>query len=107
MTTSLLAVESVYRIAPDALCRQLDDEVAVYLTDRFETHLLDDKAWQVLQALQALEAAAISGSVPALVGHLLDERSPQDAPGFAPASQALAPVLAALVGIGVLTVSAC
>ena len=100
-------MESVYRIAPDALCRQLDDEVVVYLVGRFETHLLDDQAWQVLQALMALEAAAVPGNLPALAGHLLDLPLPLPAPDLAQASLALAPVLAALTGIGVVTATPC
>jgi len=100
-------MDSVYRIAPDALCRPLDDEVAVYLTDRFQTHLLDDKAWQVLQAIQALDTPALGVSAKALAGHLLGMALPQSETDLAAANQALAPVLAALAGIGVLTVRKC
>lgn len=100
-------MDSVYRIAPDALCRPLDDEVAVYLANRFETHLLDDKAGQVLQALQTLDADGRGVGPMALVGHLLGVQSPPSSPDFLSASQALASVLAALAGIGVLTVSTC
>ena len=95
----------MYQIAADAFCRQLDDEVVVYLAGRFETHLLDDKAWQVLQALMLLNGNAGGASLEALVGHLLDKPLPLQAFEFAQASQALAPVLAALTGIGVLTAS--
>ena len=100
-------METVYQIAVDAICRQLDDEVVVYLVDRFETHLLDNTAWQVLQALAALDGSAVTASLEALAGHLLDKPLPLQPSEFAPAAQALATVLASLTSIGVLTASTC
>ena len=107
MTASHSTLETVYQIAEDAICRQLDDEVVVYLVGRFETHLLDNTAWQVLQALAALDGSAVTASLEALAGHLLDKPSPLQPSELAPAAQALAPVLASLTSIGVLTASTC
>jgi hypothetical protein len=120
----------VYAIAGDVICRPLDAEVAVFLSDRCQTHLLDDAGGQVLQALQKLSAEAAVADIDHLAAHLLDESLPARqvaaqavVPAPAPstdsnadtgawqrhqeACDALRPVLAALVHIGVLTVSPC
>lgn len=106
---------SAYWIAAHAHCRHLDDEVVVYLADRCETHRLDDTAWQVLQAIQALGQLQRLATPPALADRLLDEpESALPVDGAAGPSArhtaaclSLAPVLAALVDIGLLTVTAC
>lgn len=111
-------VTSAYQIAADAHYRRLDDEVGVYLADRFETHLLDDKAWQVLQAIQELGLEQRHATPLALAARLLAlpdalsagdtvAASHQASAQHADACRSLAPVLAALADIGVLTVSAC
>ncbi len=107
---------SAYQIATDAHCRRLDDEVAVYLADRCETHLLDDTAWQLVQVLEALTRERLPATTEALARRLLDQPDtgmpPDGGAGSASVQHAdaclsLAPVLAALANIGVLTVTAC
>lgn len=109
-------VTSAYQIAADAHYRRLDDEVGVYLADRFETHLLDDKAWQVLQAIRELGLEQRHATPQALAERLLalpdalpagDACDASQPAQHADACRSLAPVLAALADIGVLTVSAC
>ncbi len=107
---------AIYGIAADLRYRRLDDEVAVYLADRFQTHLLDDTGWQVMEALQQLQASAVQCTVDALVTQLIAEL-PATAPGGADAQSApdvhadararLLPVLDALTQTGVLAVTAC
>lgn len=105
---------ALYRLAPDASFRRLDDEVAVYLAASFETHLLDDAGGQVVEALQALQQGAIPASVVALAGWLTSDQDTAIALSGVPfgepdlqalqhAQSLLQPVLAELTRIGVTT----
>ncbi len=108
----------MYRFAPDASFRRLDDEVAVYLAASFETHLLDDAGGQVVEALQALQQRAIPASVAALVTWLIGDSdstvalpdagsSDADPQAFQHAQSVLQSMLAELTRIGVITPQPC
>ena len=93
-----------YRIASCVhLCR-LDDEVVVYLAERFETHLVDDAGGQILEAVQQMQSAAQPCSVPALYAWLSDD---SDLDAAMQAEAVLMPLLCELVRVGVLTTRAC
>lgn len=100
----------VYAIAGDVILRPLGTEVAVHLSDRCQTHLLDDAGGQVLEAFQNLASEAVGVDIDRLAAHLLGESQPPALDALQrhqDARDALRPVLAALVHIGVLTVSPC
>ena len=93
---------SAFGIAQGLRWRSLDDETAVYLPDRSETHLLDGAGGMLVETLAATgEACSIDD---------LARRLAVDSPGAEPVAvyrQALAPLLAELVRVGVLTEQAC
>lgn len=85
--------------------RPLDDEVVVYLESSFETHLIDDIGYQILEAVQQMESAAHPCSLPALSAWLLadsDISIAVDADPYPKAEAMLTPLLSELLRIGVL-----
>ena len=80
--------------------------MVVYLAERFETHLVDDAGGQILEAVQQMQSAAQTCSVPALYAWLSDV-SDLDAAMQAEAEAVLIPLLSDLVRVGVLTTRAC
>ena len=99
---------TLYCIASGVHLRRLDDELVVYLAERFETHLVDDVGGQVLEAVYQMQSAAQPCSVPALYAWLSDD-SDLDAAMQAEfeAEAVLIPLLSDLVRVGVLTTRAC
>ena len=95
-----------YCIASGACLRCLDDDVAVYVAERFETHLVDEAGRQVLQAVQKMQSAQQPCSIPALYACLTGD---SDSGGaiYLEAEAALMPLLSELVRIGVLSTSLC
>jgi hypothetical protein len=98
-----------YAVASGVHSRRLDDEVAVYLADRFETHLLDDAGGQVLEAVRACGSAGEPVSLDGLFGYLTAslETTPGDVGPSGDAATVLLPLLTALVRVGVLDARAC
>jgi hypothetical protein len=104
-----------YAVAPGVHSRRLDDEVAVYLAEKFETHLLDDAGGQVLEAVLACESAGVPASLNRLFGYL--SAGAQWTPGGTSgeladdasddAATVLLPLLTALAQVGVLDARAC
>ena len=80
--------------------------MVVYLAERFETHLVDDAGGQILEAVQQMQSAAQTCSVPTLYAWLSDV-SDLDAAMQAEAEAVLIPLLSDLVRVGVLTTRAC
>ena len=97
-------VKTRYCIASGVYLRRLDDEMVVYLAERFETHLVDDAGGQILEAVQQMQSAAQLCSVPALYAWLSDD---SDLDAAMQAEAVLMPLLSELVRVGVLTTRAC
>ena len=95
-----------YRIALGAHVRRLDNEMVVYLAESFETHLVDDVGGQILEAVQQMQSAARTCSVPALYAWL-SAGSDLEAVIQAEAEAVLMPLLSELARVGVLTIQAC
>ena len=86
--------------------RPLDDEVVVYLESSFETHLIDDIGYQILEAVQQMESAARPCSLRALSAWLLadsDISIAVDVDPYPKAEAMLTPLLSELLRIGALT----
>lgn len=104
-----------YAVAVGVHSRWLDDEMAVYLAEKFETHLLDDAGGQVLDAVRACESAGVPACLTHLFGYLSAgaQRTPGAAGGVLDddasegAATVLLPLLTALVQVGVLDARAC
>ena len=92
-----------YRIALGVKFRRLDDEMVVYLSDSFETHLVDDVGGQILEAVLQMQSAAKPCSVPALFAWLSAGSDVQLDPE---AEVSLLPLLDELARVGILTVQA-
>lgn len=82
--------------------------MVVYLAESFETHLVDDVGGQILEAVQQMQSAARTCSVPALYAWLSagsDVEAVIQADSEAEA--VLMPLLGELARVGVLTIQAC
>ena len=102
----LFGVTAQYFVAPGVRWHRLDDEVVVYLSERFETHLIDDAGGQLLQAVEQMQCAALRCSASSLYAWLssdamLDCLSPLESDAV------LLPRLDQLVQVGVLISFAC
>ena len=86
--------------------RRLDDEMVVYLAERFETHLVDDIGGQILEAVQQMQSAARPSSVPALYTWLSSDADLGAAIQAEP-DAVLLPLLSELVRIGALAIQTC
>lgn len=101
-------VNTLYCFASGVHLRRLDDEMVVYLADRFETHLIDDVGGQILEAVQQMQSAARPCSVSALYAWLSYNSDVDTAVQVASeADVVLKPLLGELVRIGVITIQAC
>ena len=97
-----------YRIAPVLHMRRLDDAVVLYLTERFETHLIDDAGGQVLEAVQQMQDAAKPCSTHSLYAWLVADTGVDTAVQVEPDAVAmLMPLLSELVRVGALTTLTC
>ena len=101
-------VNTLYCIASGVHVRRLDDEMVVYLAERFETHLVDDVGGQILEAVQQMQSVARPCSVPALYAWLsagsdLDAAVQADSETEAVLMQ----LLGELVRVGVLKTQVC
>lgn len=97
-----------YRIAPDLHMRRLDDAVVLYLTERFETHLIDDAGGQVLEAVQQMQDAAKPCSTHSLYAWLAADTGVDTAVQVeTDAVAVLMPLLSELVRVGALTTLTC
>ena len=75
--------------------RRLDEEMAVYLARRLETHLLDDIGAQVVEAVQLMQDSARACSVHTLYSQLsIDPEHTHASPTRPPADGAAGPILA-------------
>lgn len=121
----------LYRVAADVYVRLLDEEMAVYLAHRFETHLLDEIGAQVLETVQFMQDSAQPCSIATLYRQLGidpehtyasptrlsasgaagpipgDSNSQYDTDTNTEAELVLMPLLSELVRLGVLTTQAC
>ena len=93
-------------IAPGVHLRRVDDEMAVYLSERFETHLVDESGCEVLEAVHKMHASGQQFSLPALYA-LLTGDSDLDAAMHSESEATLMPLLSELVRIGVLSTRRC
>ena len=82
--------------------------MVVYLAGRFETHLVDDAGGQILEAIQQMQSAAQTCSVPTLYAWFSDDSDLDSAMQSEYEAEAvLMPLLSDLVRVGVLTTRAC
>ena len=119
---------TLFRVAKGVCSRLLDGETAVYISGRFETHLLDDAGSQVLEAVSELRNTAAQCSTSAIYQYLLsgsasmlvnlDDHSQETVDStetighlsFSAEEEsdaALLPMLTELVQLGVLTSQTC
>ena len=93
-------------IASGVHLRRVDDEMAVYLSERFETHLVNESGCEVLEAIQQMHVISQPCSLPALYAFLTGDSDP-NAAMHSEAEAALMPLLSELVRIGVLSTRLC
>lgn len=93
-------------IAPGVHLRRVDDEMAVYLSERFETHLVNESGCEVVEAVYKMHASGLQFSLHALYA-LLTGDSDLDAETRSESEATLMPLLSELVRIGVLSTRRC
>ena len=89
-----------FSISSGVRLRRLDDQMVVYVTDRFETHLLDENGCELLEAVCQMHAVGETCSVSAVYAFLTGESTAASV-AEVEEKDALNQLLSELVRIGV------